>query len=96
MKKFIDKSMIQDLKMYTSRVLPFFSQDDVTDNAISLLDPSLKYHGLFKQTKWPAIPLGTRVRRGPTWTTENQDLNMAGTVIGEDTTGRIVLFFVCI
>jgi hypothetical protein len=48
-----------------------------------LLDPSLKYHGRFKQTKWPAIPLGTRVRRGPSWSWENQDLNMAGTVIAE-------------
>jgi hypothetical protein len=45
-----------------------------------------------KQTKWPAIPLGTRVRRGPSWSWKNQDSNMAGTVIGEDTTGKIVLF----
>ena len=56
-----------------------------------LLDPSLKYHGRFKQTKWSANPLGTRVRRGPSWTWKNQDSNMAGTVIGENTTDKIVL-----
>ena len=57
-----------------------------------LLDPSSKYHGRFKQAKWPAIPLGTRVRRGPSGPWKNQDSNMAGTVIGEATSGKIVLF----
>lgn len=40
------------------------------------------YPGYFKKPKWPSSPLGSRVRRGPNWKYQNEDNNMAGTVIG--------------
>lgn len=52
-----------------------------------LLDPGTQYHGRFKQPNCQAVQLGTRVRRGPHWQWQNQDSEMAGTVIGEDKRG---------
>ncbi|CAC5364904.1 unnamed protein product [Mytilus coruscus] len=63
--------------------------DDITDNIMLLLDPVTQYHGRFKQPNCQAVQLGTRVRRGPDWQWQNQDSEMAGTVIGEDKRGKI-------
>ncbi|XP_076102794.1 uncharacterized protein LOC143071960 isoform X2 [Mytilus galloprovincialis] len=63
--------------------------DDITDNVMLLLDPGTQYHGRFKQPNCQAVQLGTRVRRGPHWQWQNQDSEMAGTVIGEDKRGKI-------
>ncbi|VDI35530.1 Hypothetical predicted protein, partial [Mytilus galloprovincialis] len=63
--------------------------DDITDNVLLLLDPVTQYHGRFKQPNCQAVQLGTRVRRGPHWQWQNQDSEMAGTVIGEDKNGKI-------
>ncbi|CAG2233787.1 unnamed protein product [Mytilus edulis] len=63
--------------------------DDITDNVLLLLDPVTQYHGRFKQPNCQTVQLGTRVRRGPHWQWQNQDSEMAGTVIGEDKRGKI-------
>ncbi|XP_063433350.1 uncharacterized protein LOC134715232 isoform X2 [Mytilus trossulus] len=63
--------------------------DDITDNVLLLLDPVTQYHGRFKQPNCQAVQLGTRVRRGPHWQWQNQDSEMAGTVIGQDKRGKI-------
>ena len=39
------------------------------------------------------LPIGTRVRRGPDWRWEEQDLDMAGTVVSHTKNGKDFLGF---
>jgi hypothetical protein len=38
-------------------------------------------------------PIGTRVRRGPDWRWQEQDLDMAGTVVSHTKNGKVYLGF---
>lgn len=38
-------------------------------------------------------PIGTRIRRGPDWRWDNQDLEMPGTVVSHTKTGKVLFFF---
>ncbi|CAC5419363.1 unnamed protein product [Mytilus coruscus] len=84
----IDRNSVKTV-VRSATLQDFDDFDDVTDNVMHLLDPLTQYSGYFKQTKWTAVQLGTRVRRGPNWHWKNQDSNMAGTVIGEDEDGML-------
>jgi hypothetical protein len=45
--------------------------------------------GMYAELKCYSLQLGDRVRRGPSWRYDDQDSNMAGTVVGQDIDGMI-------
>jgi len=44
--------------------------------------------GMYVELKCYLLQLGDRVRRGPSWRYDDEDSNMAGTVIGQAGEGR--------
>ena len=72
-------------------MISFSLQEDCVEMVREFINPLSAEirRGMYAELKCYSLQLGDRVRRGPSWRYDDQDSNMAGTVVGQDIDGMI-------